>query len=78
MMATVLRCECGRKWSDCTYAVMRSGVRRLSFYRCECGREWTVQEDAPDPLDPVTSDEVLEVHRLLGVDGSLDELLKAP
>jgi hypothetical protein len=62
----VLRCDCGQPWSKCVYVVQRSGARRWLYYRCiECRREWTVQEDVADLADPVSTDEVLEVHRLL-------------
>jgi len=47
------------------YGVQRSGRHRWLYYRCPtCLREWTVQEDVADLHDPVTSEEVLEVHRL--------------
>ncbi len=76
MMATVLRCDCGTPWSECVYTVQRSGVHRWLYYRCPtCLREWTIQEDVPDKADPVTSGEVLEVHRL-AEGGDLSELFR--
>ena len=39
--------------------------------------EWTVHQIDIDPLDPVTSDEVIEVHRRLeNFEGSIAELLQ--
>lgn len=66
----VQRCDCGRPWSECIYVVQRSGTLRLVHYRCQhCSREWTVREDGLiDKADPVSSDEVIEVHRLLAAD----------
>jgi hypothetical protein len=46
------------------------------FHRCECGTEWTEHRTDIDPTDPVTSDEVIEVHRRLAkFEGSIAELL---
>jgi len=53
------RCDCGRPWSECVYAVQRSGAHRWLYYRCQgCFREWTVQEDVADLGEPVSTDEV--------------------
>jgi hypothetical protein len=39
--------------------------------------EWTVHQMDIDPTDPVTSDEVIEVHkRLAKFEGSIAELLQ--
>jgi len=74
----ILRCDCGRPWSECVYIVQRSGIHRWLYYRCQhCSREWTVQEDVADLETPVSSDEVLEVHRLLDVEADLVQLFKA-
>jgi hypothetical protein len=49
------------------------------FHRCECGAEWTEHLTDVDPTDPVSSDEVIEVHkRLAKFEGSISDLLKAP
>lgn len=71
------RCECGRPWSKCVYVTQRTSELRLIHYRCtECSREWTVRDDSPDPLEPVSLDEVLEVHELLKKDRTITELFK--
>jgi hypothetical protein len=49
------------------------------FHRCECGVEWTEHHVDIDPTDPVSSDEVIEVHsRLAKFEGSIAELLQQP
>jgi hypothetical protein len=46
------------------------------LHRCECGYEWTAHFSAINPADPISSDEVIEVHvRLAKVEGSFSELL---
>ncbi len=41
--------------------------------------EWTVRQSDVDPLQPVSSDEVIEVHRRLAkFEGSIAELLEQP
>lgn len=71
----VRRCECGRPWSQCVYVVQRTSHLRLSHYRCTaCSREWTVREDL---AEPVSIDEVLDVHLLLKDDKTFSELFKA-
>jgi len=47
------------------------------FHRCECGAEWTEHLNDVDPTDPVSSDEVIEVHkRLAKFEGSIAELIE--
>lgn len=49
------------------------------FHRCECGTEWTEHLTDIDPTDPVSSDEVIEVHRQLAkFEGPIAELLEKP
>ncbi len=70
-------CVCGRKLEDAAIYVYRSRTDRYLFRRCECGTEWTEHQSDIDPRDPVSSDEVIEVHRrLAGFDGSIAELLQ--
>lgn len=70
------KCACGRRLKDASIYIYRSHGDRYLFHRCECGVEWTVHQAAVDPLDPVTSDEVIEVHkRLAKFEGSIAELL---
>jgi len=46
------------------------------FHRCDCGLEWTEHRPDVDPADPISSDEVIEVHkRLSKFEGSIAELL---
>jgi hypothetical protein len=71
-------CECGRPWSQCIYVVQRSGSLRLIHYRCQgCQLKWTVREEGIDPAEPVSIDEVLDVHRLLADDSAIAGLFKA-
>jgi hypothetical protein len=47
------------------------------FHRCDCGLEWTEHRADVDPADPISSDEVIEVHkRLSKFEGSIAELLQ--
>jgi hypothetical protein len=70
-------CSCGRELVDADVHVYRSHTVRCVFHRCECGAEWTEYQADIDPSDPVSSDEVLEVHmRLASFDGSISELLR--
>ena len=72
-----LTCDCGRPWSACVYVIQRSGIHRWIHYRCQaCAREWTVQEDVADLEEPVSSDEVLEVHKQLMDQGALVDLFR--
>ncbi len=69
-------CACGRKLKDASAYVYRSHNERYVFHRCECGVEWTEHHTDIDPMDPVSSDEVIEVHkRLAKFEGSIADLL---
>ena len=71
------KCACGRRLKDASIYIYRSHGDRYLFHRCECGVEWTVHQMDVDPQDPVTSDEVIEVHkRLAKFEGSIAELLE--
>jgi hypothetical protein len=71
------RCVCGRRLRDASVYIYRSHGDRYHFHRCECGMEWTVHQHDIDPTDPVTSDEVIEVHKQLAkFEGSIAELLQ--
>ncbi len=73
------KCACGRRRKDASVYIYRSHTDRFLFHRCECGCEWTERVTDIDPTDPVTSDEVIEVHkRLAKFEGSLAELLQQP
>jgi hypothetical protein len=71
------KCVCGRKLEDAAVYVFRSHTDRCIFHRCQCGVEWTEHQTDIDPMDPVSSDEVIEVHaRLAKFEGSISELLQ--
>jgi hypothetical protein len=70
------KCVCGRKRKDAAVYVYRSHTDRCLFHRCQCGAEWTEHQTDIDPMDPVSSDEVIEVHaHLAKFEGSISELL---
>ena len=70
------RCTCGRSRTETQVSTYRSNATLFTFHRCECGLEWTVRSDGVDRAEPVTSDEVLEVHERMAVfEGPLTELL---
>jgi hypothetical protein len=57
--------------------IYRSHTDRYLFHLCECGAEWTEHQADIDPMDPISSDEVIEVHtRLAEFEGSIVELLQ--
>lgn len=69
-------CACGRQRAEAAAAVYRSAAAVFVFHRCACGLEWTERRDAVDPSEPVTTDEVIEVHRCLAAfEGPISELL---
>jgi len=73
------KCVCGRRLKDAAIYTYRSRSDRFLFHRCACGTEWTEHLADIDPTDPVTSDEVIEVHkRLAKFEGSIAELLQQP
>jgi hypothetical protein len=73
------KCGCGRRLRDAAVYTYRSRTDRFLFHRCECGKEWTEHQTDVDPTDPVSSDEVIEVHRRLAkFEGSIAELLQQP
>ncbi|MGH7763587.1 MAG: hypothetical protein ACREOM_04095 [Candidatus Dormibacteraceae bacterium] len=73
------KCVCGRRLKDATVFIYRSHTDRFLFHRCDCGTEWTEHLTDIDPQDPVSSDEVIEVHKQLSkFEGSIAELLERP
>lgn len=71
------KCICGRRLKDAAVFTYRSHTDRFLFHRCECGSEWTEHVTDVDPHDPVSSDEVIEVHRQLAkFEGTIAELLQ--
>ncbi len=70
------KCACGRKRKDAAVYVYRSHTDRCLLHRCQCGAEWTEHQTDIDPMDRVSSDEVIEVHaRLAKFEDSISELL---
>jgi hypothetical protein len=71
------KCKCGRPRDGVSSYTYRSHADRYVFYRCECGSEWTDHLTDVDPTDPVSSDEVIEVHkRLAKFEGSIADLIE--
>jgi hypothetical protein len=71
-----VRCSCGRRTADAHAVSYSSTLIRYVFHRCRCGREWTERLPAIDRTQPVSLDEILDVHeRLTGFEGPLNELL---
>ncbi|TMF15104.1 MAG: hypothetical protein E6I35_12095 [Chloroflexi bacterium] len=71
------KCACGRRMKDATIFTYRSHTDRFLFHRCECRTECTEHRTDIDPTDPVTPDEVIEVHKQLAkFEGSIAELLQ--
>jgi len=74
-----LACTCGRQRAEAEATVYRSPVAEFVFHRCPCGREWTERRAGIDRSEPVSTDEVIEVHQCLAAfEGPLSELLSAP
>lgn len=70
------KCVCGRELKSAFTFVYSSYNKCHVFHRCDCGVEWTEHRIEVDPTDPVSSDEVIEVHtRLARFEGSISELL---
>ena len=71
------KCACGRRLKDASVYLYRSHSDRYEFHRCECGTEWTEHQLDVDPAEPVSSDEVIEVHKQLAkFEGSIADLLQ--
>ena len=71
------KCACGRPKKDASIFTYRSHTDRYLFHRCECGTEWTEHLHDIDPTEPVSSEEVIEVHRRLAkFEGSIAELIE--
>ncbi len=59
-----------------SFSVYRAGGHHFVYWRCQkCGQEWTVTEMAPDLGEPISADEVLEVHQQLESESGLNQLL---
>ena len=72
------RCSCGRSKSEAATRSFASAQGRVVFHRCECGLEWTERLSHANLGDPVSSDELIEVHQLLArLNGPLTQLLSS-
>jgi len=70
------RCSCGRNLREAAVSTFRSQAVLFTFHRCECGLEWTERSQGIDRSEPVTTDEVIEVHeRMAAFEGPLTELI---
>ncbi len=70
-----LFCECGRPRAEAMVSSYAAHSGHYLFHRCDCGAEWTDQLDEVDSSEPVSPDEVLEVHqRLAAFEGSFVDL----
>ena len=70
-------CVCGRRRDAASSFTHQSNVATYVYHRCECGLEWTeTRSTVVDRSEPVSTDEVLEVHQsLLEYEGSLRDLV---
>ncbi|HVS47349.1 MAG TPA: hypothetical protein VHJ99_00415 [Candidatus Dormibacteraeota bacterium] len=68
---------CGRKLADAAFYLYRTQIDLCIFHRCDCGAEWTEHRTDMDPTDPISSDEVIEVHtRLASFEGDISQLFQ--
>ena len=71
------KCACGRRLQEASVYLYRSHSDRYLFHRCDCGTEWTEHQTDIDQAEPVSSDEVIEVHKQLAkFEGSIADLLQ--
>lgn len=72
-------CACGRRRDAAASYIHQSGVATYVYRRCECGAEWTESRPGVDHREPVSMDEVLEVHTALArFEGDLRVLVAPP
>ena len=70
-------CACGRRRDAAASFVHQSSLATYVYHRCECGAEWTESRPGVDRSQPVSTDEVLEVHQsLLDFEGTLRDLVR--
>ena len=71
------QCTCGRPERTVRGVKYRSHAGDFRFHRCECGTEWTERLAKVDRTQPVTMDELLDVHLLLAdFEGSIMDLIE--
>lgn len=69
---------CGRPLDECSAHVHHSTSAVYVYHRCSCGVEWTEMRPSVDRSQPVSGDEVIEVHKLLGsFEGPLPTLIES-
>jgi hypothetical protein len=69
-------CTCGRRRDAAASYIHQSNVATYVYHRCECGAEWTESRPMVDRSEPVSTDEVLEVHQSLSdYEGTLRDLI---
>ncbi len=72
-------CRCGRRRDQSVTTVYQSHAAVFVFHRCSCGLEWTERQELVDRSQPVSSDEVIEVHVALArFQGPLSQLIGLP
>ena len=72
-------CACGRRRDAAASYIHQSNVATYVYRRCECGAEWTESRPGVDHREPVSTDEVLEVHTSLArFEGDLRQLVAPP
>jgi hypothetical protein len=72
-------CGCGRSRQQAVSSLYRASAAVFVFHRCLCGLEWTEQRPAVDAREPVSDDELIEVHvQLARFEGSIAELIQQP
>jgi hypothetical protein len=71
------QCTCGRPERTVRVVSYRSHAGDFRFHRCECGTEWTERLAKVDRTQPVTMDELLDVHLLLAdFEGRITDLIE--
>lgn len=73
---TMAACACGRTQEEIVTSVFRAQAAVFVFYRCPCGLEWTEQRPAVDTAEPISDDELIEVHlQLARFEGPIAQLI---
>lgn len=71
-----VECACGRNLADASVVAYSSARGHCLYHRCQCGAEWTECHAELDKQQPISSDELLDLHqRLADFEGPIQELL---
>jgi hypothetical protein len=62
------RCPCGRWPAGHRVVSYRGSSASYRYHRCDCGTEWTERLTCIDRAQPITGDELLDVHLALARD----------